>query len=135
MRANTATRRTARQRQQLTSRLDGPQRYSRGVTVELRGTVLAVSAGKAQTLMHGRRAIESAFVKTAITDRIEVTELGIPGDEHVYEDHGGPDMALLAYPVEHYAYWRSLGLELPGQRGARREPHHHGADRGRRAHR
>ena len=23
-------------------------------------------------------------------------------DEHIYEDHGGPDMALLAYPIEHY---------------------------------
>ncbi len=39
--------------------------------------------------------------------------LGVDGDEHVYEDHGGPDMALLAYPVEHYAHWRALGLELP----------------------
>ena len=37
----------------------------------------------------------------------------MPGDEHVYEDHGGPDMALLAYPYEHYAHWRSVGLTLP----------------------
>ena len=37
----------------------------------------------------------------------------MPGDEHVYEDHGGPDMALLAYPHEHYADWRSVGLTLP----------------------
>ena len=81
--------------------------------VELCGTVLGVSAGRTATLTHGRRTMRSAFVKTAIAERIEVGVLGIPGDEHVYEDHGGPDMALLAYPVEHFAHWRSLGLELP----------------------
>ena len=52
-------------------------------------------------------------MKRAIPGRVHVSHLGIAADEHVYDDHGGPDMALLAYSIEHYAYWRELGLELP----------------------
>ena len=32
---------------------------------------------------------------------------------HVYEGHGGPDMALLAYPHEHYQHWRAIDIALP----------------------
>jgi len=82
-------------------------------TPALHGTVHAVTAGRAVTIPYGRRTMESAIIKTAIRGRVPVTTLGIPGDEHVYEDHGGPDMALLAYPLEHYAHWRGVGLDLP----------------------
>lgn len=78
----------------------------------LDGRVRAVSAGRRSRLAHGRRTIETAFVKSPIGHRVGVTVLGVPGDDHVYEDHGGPDMALLAYPFEHYAHWRGLGLDL-----------------------
>jgi MOSC domain-containing protein YiiM len=79
----------------------------------LEGTVLAVSAGAVGEIGSERRRIRSAFVKQPIAGRVPLGPLGLPGDEHVYEDHGGPDMALLAYPSEHYSYWRSFGLELP----------------------
>ena len=79
----------------------------------LTGTLLAVSAGSVGELVAGKRQIKTAFVKTPIDGRVWLGELGLPGDEHVYEDHGGRDMAVLAYPVEHYAHWRRLGLELP----------------------
>ncbi|MFN8021347.1 MAG: MOSC domain-containing protein [Acidimicrobiales bacterium] len=82
-------------------------------TPALTGTVVGVCAGRAAALTHGRRTVETAFVKTPIVGPVAIGPLGIAGDEHVYEDHGGPDMALLAYPVEHYDHWRSLGLELP----------------------
>jgi len=52
-------------------------------------------------------------VKAPIEGAVDVAPLGIAADEHVYEDHGGPDMALLAYPFEHYSYWQGLGLDLP----------------------
>ena len=79
----------------------------------LTGTVLAVCAGAATTISHGRRSTHTGFLKAPIAGPVEVTALGIAADEHVYEDHGGPDMALLAYPHEHYAHWRALGLDLP----------------------
>lgn len=64
-------------------------------------------------LTSGRRQVETAFVKTPLPGRVAVDELGIAGDDHVFEDHGGPDMALLVYPIEHYHHWRALGVELP----------------------
>lgn len=79
----------------------------------LEGTILAVSVGAAGELTSGRRPIPSAFMKGPVLGRMPLGPFGLPGDEHVYEDHGGPDMALLAYPGEHYSHWRSLGLDLP----------------------
>ena len=79
----------------------------------MNGTLISVNVGATGVLSHGRREIESAFVKTTIVGPVHLSRLGLPGDEHVYEHHGGPDMALLAYPIEHYAHWRSLGLDLP----------------------
>jgi MOSC domain-containing protein YiiM len=79
----------------------------------LKGEVLAVCAGGAGQLSMGSRTIDSAFVKSELSGRVQVSTMGIDFDEHVYEDHGGPDMALLVYSIEHYDYWRSLGIELP----------------------
>jgi len=75
--------------------------------------VVAISAGRTGVLHHGSREITTAFVKTPLDGPTPVGVLGIAGDEHVYEHHGGPDMALLVYPEEHYAHWRSVGLDLP----------------------
>ena len=77
------------------------------------GTLIGVCAGRAADLPSGSRVVRTAFVKQPVEGRVRVDVLGLPGDEHVYEDHGGPDMALLAYPVEHYAHWRAAGLDLP----------------------
>jgi MOSC domain-containing protein YiiM len=79
----------------------------------LKGEVLAVCAGGAGELSMGSRTIDSAFVKSELSGAVHVSTLGIDSDEHVYEDHGGPDMALLVYSIEHYDYWRSLGIDLP----------------------
>jgi len=79
----------------------------------LKGEVVAICAGRAGQLSTGSRVIDSAFVKTEIAGAVHVSTLGIDMDEHVYEDHGGPDMALLVYPIEHYDYWRALGIDLP----------------------
>ncbi len=83
------------------------------MSIELTGQVRAVCVGSAGTLIHGRRQIESAFVKPPVSGRVRLGSLGFAGDEHVYEDHGGPDAAVLAYPHEHYASWQVLGLDLP----------------------
>jgi MOSC domain-containing protein YiiM len=79
----------------------------------LHGTVVGVCVGRTGTLTSGRREVSTAFVKTPLTGAVHLGTLGLPGDEHVYEDHGGPDMAVLVYPHEHYAHWRAAGLELP----------------------
>lgn len=81
---------------------------------KLSGQVLAVSAGKAAPLRFDGREDTSAFVKTPFEGPVLVNELGIEGDEHVFELHGGPDQALLVYSADHYPYWRSEhGIDLP----------------------
>ncbi len=77
------------------------------------GRVIAVSAGGASTLRYAGRTVETAFVKSEVAGKVHVSRLGIAGDEQVFERHGGPDMALLAYPGEHYDFWRREGLDLP----------------------
>jgi MOSC domain-containing protein YiiM len=77
------------------------------------GSVIAVSSGRKGLISHGSRTVETAFVKMPIDGPVKISMLGIEGDEHVYEHHGGPDMALLLYPIEHYSHWRDLGLEVP----------------------
>jgi len=75
--------------------------------------------GRIRQLRYGRRTVETAFVKEPVAGSLRLSALGFPGDEHAYHDHGGPDMAVLVYPMEHYAHWESLGLELvtPGAFG------------------
>lgn len=80
---------------------------------EVSGTVRAVCVGRKGTLQAGGRRIATAFVKTPVDGPVPVTTLGLPGDEHVYREHGGAEMALLAYAHEHYARWRALGIALP----------------------
>jgi MOSC domain-containing protein YiiM len=53
------------------------------------------------------------MAKYSLSGPVWLGRLGLPGDEHVYEHHGGPDMAVLVYPFDHYGFWRSHGLELP----------------------
>jgi MOSC domain-containing protein YiiM len=74
---------------------------------------VAISAGRRSVLHYGKREVVTAFVKVALPGRVRVSRLGIDGDDHVYKDHGGPDMALLVYSHEHYAHWCALGLDLP----------------------
>ena len=68
----------------------------------MNGTLISVNVGSRGVLPHGRREIETAFVKAPITGPVQLARLGLPGDDHVYEHHGGPDMALLD---EHGAAW------------------------------
>jgi MOSC domain-containing protein YiiM len=77
------------------------------------GHLLAISSGQKSVMNNGSRSFETAFVKERLAGAVTISSLGIEGDEHVYEHHGGLDMALLIYPSEHYSYWRSIGLQLP----------------------
>lgn len=91
-----------------------PATHTTGPAPVARALVRSVAVGAVGELRRGERVIPSAFVKAPVTGRVRLGRLGLPGDEHVYEHHGGPDMALLAYPLEHYAPWRAeLGLDLP----------------------
>ncbi|KAI4954580.1 hypothetical protein J4E86_005890 [Alternaria arbusti] len=71
--------------------------------------LIQLRAGKIKKSL-GNGKIESAIYKGPLTGPIEITELGIPTDEHAFHLHGGPDKALLHYCTSHYDEWKK---ELP----------------------
>ena len=70
--------------------------------------------------------VASAIHKQSISSlaspaRVEITRLGVPGDEQAdLSVHGGIEKAIYVYPIEHYAFWNELlsretkkSVELP----------------------
>lgn len=56
---------------------------------------------------------QSAIVKSLKLDSLELTLLGLAGDEQAEKRvHGGPDRALCHYPREHYDFWMTQYPEL-----------------------
>lgn len=56
---------------------------------------------------------DTAIKKHAVVDNIELTKLGLVGDEQAEKRvHGGPDRALCHYPCEHYEFWQREYPEL-----------------------
>lgn len=56
---------------------------------------------------------ETAMEKKAVVNSIELTNLGLMGDEQADKRvHGGPDRALCHYPREHYELWQKQYPEL-----------------------
>lgn len=67
-------------------------------------TLVSIQRGSIAPL--GPDSVPSGFVKLPVDGPIEVTSLGLVGDEQAdLTVHGGPDMALYAYPAGHYARW------------------------------
>jgi len=55
--------------------------------------------------------VKTGIFKQPVQGAIRVHRLNLDGDKQAdLSVHGGPDKAVYAYPVEHYAYWRG---ELP----------------------
>jgi MOSC domain-containing protein YiiM len=68
-------------------------------------SVLSLYAGRAGTLATATGVVATAIAKSPVSGRVRVDRDGLPGDEHVYPTHCGPDRALCVYPSEHYAHW------------------------------
>jgi MOSC domain-containing protein YiiM len=67
--------------------------------------VISIHVGKVTPL--GSEGVPSGFVKHAITGPVDVTSLGILGDEQAdLRVHGGPDKAVYGYGSSHYSAWR-----------------------------
>lgn len=50
---------------------------------------------------------ETGMFKTEKSEQIWLGETGLQGDEVAdKKNHGGPEKALFAYPINHYAYWK-----------------------------
>lgn len=73
------------------------------------GRVLSVQVGVAQPLLIQGREVLSAYGKRPVQAPVAVRRLGLQGDEQADPSvHGGLSKAVYAYPVEHYAFWRTV---------------------------
>jgi len=67
-------------------------------------SLLSIQVGRIAPL--GPDGIPSGFVKTSIDSPVEVTPLGLVGDEQAdLSVHGGPEKAVYAYPASYYPVW------------------------------
>jgi MOSC domain-containing protein YiiM len=70
-------------------------------------TALVTSIHTGRIAPLGPDFIPSGFVKSLVDGPVEVTLLGLAGDEQAdLTVHGGRDMAIYAYPASHYPAWR-----------------------------
>ncbi len=75
----------------------------------------SLQVGRPQPLPYRDGQILTAFARRAATGPVALGPEGLAGDEVADKvNHGGPDKAVCAYPVEHYPYWaQRLERELP----------------------
>ncbi len=72
-------------------------------------TLLSIQIGRIAPL--GPLGVPSGFVKSLVDGVIDVTRLGLAGDEQAdLTVHGGPEKAVYAYPAAHHRAW---ALEHP----------------------
>jgi len=68
--------------------------------------VVSVNVSKPKDVVHDGAVVSTGIFKEPVKGRLWVRKLGIEGDGQAdLTAHGGPDQAVYAYPVEHYAYW------------------------------
>ena len=75
--------------------------------------LLSVSASQVKEVIYQGKTVRTGIFKDPVPERVMVRRLNIDGDDQADRNvHGGFDMAVYAYPVEHYAFWeRELGRE------------------------
>ena len=72
--------------------------------------IVAISVGRPREVQWRGRSVQTSIFKTPVASRVRVARDNVEGDEQSdLSVHGGPEKAVYAYPMEHYAFWR---LEL-----------------------
>jgi MOSC domain-containing protein YiiM len=82
--------------------------------------VASVNVGEPREVRWRGKPVRTAIFKEPVEGRVPLRRLNLDGDRQAdLRVHGGPDKAVYAYPLEHYAFWQEeLGRELPlGQFG------------------
>jgi MOSC domain-containing protein YiiM len=68
--------------------------------------VHSVQVGRIASL--GPEQVPSGYVKRSVAQPVEVTPLGLFGDEQADQTvHGGPEKAVYAYSINHYIAWQT----------------------------
>ena len=68
--------------------------------------VVSVNVGEPREVVWRGKAVRTGIFKKPVSGRVPVRALNLEGDRQAdLSVHGGPDKAVYAYPVEHYAFW------------------------------
>lgn len=75
--------------------------------------VVSVNVSLPRIMARGGREVRTGILKEPVEGRVAVGRTNLAGDAQADRRvHGGPDKAVYAYPLEHYAHWRAeLGRE------------------------
>lgn len=75
--------------------------------------LLSVNVSPPKQVAYNGKTIATGIFKEPVDGRVTVNTLNLRGDGQADRKvHGGRDMAVYAYPVEHYRYWQET-LERP----------------------
>jgi MOSC domain-containing protein YiiM len=70
--------------------------------------LLSVNVSLPQTVLYQGKPVTTGIFKKPVSGRVMLRMLNLDGDEQADRRvHGGVDMAVYAYPVEHYHYWQT----------------------------
>jgi len=63
--------------------------------------ITSVNVGRAEMIAHGNQSMTTGICKRPVSGSVEVTELGLHGDQIFdSEHHGGLDQAVYAYSAD-----------------------------------
>lgn len=75
--------------------------------------VISVNVGQPKEVAWKGRKVTTGIFKEPVEGRIAVGRLNIEGDRQAdLTVHGGPEMAIYAYPAEYYHFWREQFPEM-----------------------
>jgi MOSC domain-containing protein YiiM len=70
--------------------------------------LVSVNVALPQTVMYEGKPVTTGIFKKPVTGRVMLRKLNLEGDQQADRKvHGGVDMAVYAYPLEHYGYWQT----------------------------
>lgn len=79
-----------------------------------RGRVVAVRVGPAVTRTWSGRTFVTGAAKDSVDGPVHAGTLGLDGDaQGNLRVHGGPNKAIMCYPLAHYPLWRADGFDVP----------------------
>ena len=71
--------------------------------------VLSVNVSLPKEVASQGKLVSTGIFKVPVSGRVIVRQLGLEGDGQADRRvHGGIDMAVYAYPVEHYGFWEQV---------------------------
>ncbi|MEO5861602.1 MAG: MOSC domain-containing protein [Burkholderiales bacterium] len=70
--------------------------------------IISVNVAQVEQISYRGRQVKTGIFKIPAMNPVRVTRLGLANDVQVDKAvHGGVDRAVYAYPIEHYAAWRT----------------------------